>query len=256
MTRSDVARWAAVTCALALAAAGGAWWAGRQAPDAPQATASNEASNPVAVVNGLTVVQVDPAVQQHSRIETRPAAQASRDAAPRGAPLAGVVIDLQTLIEWRSQLTATRAQVEAAAAQARTSQAELARTQALYADGQNASRKALDAAQGTHAQDSSQLETARGALRAMEQKGRELFGPVLARTDLLDGLLAAHETVVAVSVGDAGEVPRALDIETAGTTAARGTWLSPAARADANLGPGLQLYRVPRSLPANTPVVA
>lgn len=254
MTRSDVARWSALTCALALAAAAGAWWAGRQPPEAPQA--ANDAGNPVSVVNGQTVVQVDPAVQQHSRIETRQAAQANRGAAPRGTPLPGVVIDLQPLIEWRSQLAAARGRVDAAVAQARTSEAELARTQALYVDRENASRKALEAAQGTQVRDRSQQASARAALRAIEQKGREQFGPVLARTDLLDDLLAAHEALVAVAVGDSGGVPRVLDIEMIGVPATRAAWLSAAARADANLGAGLQLYRVRRSLPANAPVVA
>lgn len=253
MTRTRLARWAAAACVIALSAAAGAWWASQRQGEA-RAPAAAAAKSPVSVVDGLTVVQVDPAVQQRSGIESRPAQRAGGEAMPSSASFPGVVLDLQPLIEWRGQLAAARTQADAAAAQLRTSEAELARTRALHADDQNASRKALEAAQGTQARDRAQQEAAQAALRALEQKGREQFGPVLSRTEVLDALLARHDAVVALAIP--GAPPPRVEVEAASTPAVRSTWLSAAARTDASLGAGLQLYLVPRSLPANAAVVA
>lgn len=253
MIRTRLARWAAAACVIALSAAAGAWWASQRQAEAP-APAAAAAKSPVSVVDGLTVVQIDPAVQQRSGIESHPAQPAGGEAMPSSASFPGVVLDLQPLIEWRGQLAAARTQAQAAAAQLRTSEAELARTRALHADDQNVSRKALEGAQGAQARDRAQQEAAQAALRALEQKGREQFGPALSRVDVLDALLDRHEAVVALAIP--GAPPPRVEVEAASTPAVRSTWLSAAARTDASLGAGLQLYRVPRSLPANAAVVA
>lgn len=209
----------------------------------------------VSIVDGVTVVQIDPAVQRRSGIISEPAKAAGQAAqAMRAVP--GVVVDLQPLLDWRGRVASARAQAQAAHAQWDTSQQELRRTQNLYADDRNASRKALESARSADAKDRAQAQSSDAALTALQEQGRQQFGPVLAEWAVngrLEGLLARRDVVAAFATGD--NPPRNIQLRTSAEQAEQGTWIAPAAQADAKLGAGLQLYRVPGPVPANAGIV-
>lgn len=238
---------------LAVLAAAGAWCArAREHSKAPSAAPAT----PVSVVDGVTIVQVDPAVQRRSGITSEPAKAAGRSMQTmRTVP--GVVMDLQPLLDWRGRVASARAQSQAAHAQWETSQQDLRRTHNLYADDRNASQKALESARSAEAKDRGQAQSADAALSALQEQGRQQFGPVLtewaAAGGKLDALLARREVVAAFAAGDSP--PRSIEVETGTATRAQGVWIAPAAQADAKLGAALQLYRVPGPLPANAGII-
>lgn len=248
----------AIAILLALAAIAAGWFFGMRGGDT--ATPA-QPTGPVTVVDGVTIVQVDPAVQRRSGIATEPAKAVGVEASRKQLAVPGVVIDLQPLIAWRSRVVAGRAQQSAAQSQVDASDQELQRTRALYADAQNASRKALEAAQAAQARDRAQLDAAAASVRAIEEEGRLQFGPALTasgetKRQVSEALLGRRESLVAVAIAPGLAPPSRLDIEAPGRQTLAGTWLSAAAAADPRLGAGLQLYRVPAFLPANTAVTA
>ncbi len=253
MTRTQ-AYVAGAALLLAALAAGAAWWTWER--DHAKASPSAALEGSVTVVDGVTVVRVDPAVQRRSGITSEPARIATRAAqANRAVP--GVVVDLQPLLDWRGRVAAARAQSQAAHAQWDTSQRELRRTQSLFADDRNASQKELEAARGAEAKDRAQAQAADAASNALQAQGHQQFGPVLtgwaAAGGKLDALLARHDVVVAFALG--ANPPRVIEVDGAPSRRTQGSWIAPAAQADAKLGTGLQLYRVAGPLPVNATVV-
>jgi hypothetical protein len=93
--------------------------------------------------HGQTVITLDPATLARSGVGVEPLKHATRAATVTAY---GSVLDLTGLAELRGTLAAAAARLAKAQAAAAASQAEFERLRALYADGQNASQKAVQAA--------------------------------------------------------------------------------------------------------------
>jgi membrane fusion protein, multidrug efflux system len=254
-TRRTPAIVAAVLALLVVVA--GAWWfmRGSARPAAAQAGAPPRA---VSVVNGVTVVEIKPAVQRASGLQEQAIGPAA--ASEAGATIYGVVLDLQPLLDWRGKEAAARAQDEAAKAQWAVARAELQRQRLLRADDQNASLKAVQAAQAEEARAHSAASAADASLRALQADALQQFGPVLAgwaRTGqgAMPQLAAQHASLVGMALGERTP-PSTLQVSAGAGPRRTASWIGRAARADPRLGAGLQVYLVPASLPANASVIA
>src|SRR5579875_1479783 len=99
----------------------------------------------VSVVNGETMVALNASIQRRLAVSVSPLRAVNTR---RTEAAAATVLATQGLVPLRNAYVAAEAQVETARAQLEVSQSEYARLKALYAQNQNASKKALEAAQG------------------------------------------------------------------------------------------------------------
>lgn len=241
---------------LVVALAAGAWWLldSRRAgapPPPPQAS-------PVSVVNGLSVVMLQPSVQRASGLleQTVGAAPASA----QGGTAYGLVMDVQPLVDWRGKYTAAQAQAQAARVQWAVAQAELERLRKLHADDQNASLKAVQAAQADEERARSAAQAAAASLRALQADALQQFGSVLAgwaqgRPGPLEQVLSHRSSLVSIALGDRA-APPTLQVSLGSGPRWTSRWVGPAMQADPHLGPGLQVYLVPAGLPTHASVLA
>lgn len=252
--RSRVAIAGVLLLALAIAIAAAAWWWLRSPQPAPPAAPP---PSPVSVVNGLTVVTLKPAVQRASGLREQTVGAASGSAAVGTAY--GVVMDVQPLVDWRGQYASAQAQEQAAQVQWTVAKAELDRLRQLHADEQNASLKAVQAAQAEEERARSAAESAQAALRVLRANALQQFGPVLAgwaqaTAAPMDQLLAHKASLVGMALGN-GAAPATLQVSLGAGPRWTSRWIGRSARADPKLGSVLELYLVPASLPANASVV-
>ena len=245
---------AALLLALAVAA-GAAWWLLR-GPSIPPPTPP---AGPVSVVNGLTVVEIKPAVQRASGLQEQTVAAAS-SSAPSGSTAYGTVMDIQPLVDWRGKYVTAQAQDQAARAQWNVARAELDRLRTLHAEDQNASLKAVQAAQAEEERARSALSASAASVRVLQADALQEFGPVLAgwaqgRPGPMQQLLAQKASLAAIALGN-GPAPRTLQVGTGNGPRWTATWIGRSLRADPRLGAGLQIYLVAAPLPTNASVVA
>lgn len=247
--------------ALALAGAAGFALRGRlpaadTAPDAgvPTSTAATNASGSdkaqptVTRVNGVTTVNLDAATQAGSGITTQ-ALEASqyRDETVASA----VVMDLQPLIDLRTRHAAAVTERATATALLDAARQEYERNRALYAQDQNVSLKALQAAQASDRAATARRNAASLAVVDLQAALRTKFGDTLAQwaTDAqsapLQRLLAHRDVLLQVTapLGTSGtDAPR---IEVAGTDNRRqgATFVARAQQADPALAGTGAIYR-------------
>lgn len=165
----------------------------------------------LAVKDGVTTLTVDDVAQARSGIQVKILA-AARAA---GGPLVyGTVADVQPLLDLASRYAAGVAELRAARAELGQRDAELKRVQALFDDGRNASRKALDAARTDAAAARARAAAATIAVDAAASALRQQFGPVLAAWALapsspdLRALAARRDVLVrVVSMAPGQEAP-------------------------------------------------
>jgi membrane fusion protein, multidrug efflux system len=131
----------------------------------------------ITVDNGVTTLTVNNAAQARSGIQVKALAAAQ---AAGGPVVYGTVVDVQPLLDLSSRYAAGSAELRAAQEELGRRDAERGRIQALYDDGQNASRKALDAADADAAAAQARAAAARIAVAASAAALRQQFGPVLA----------------------------------------------------------------------------
>lgn len=239
---------------LVLAATAWWWWqhshAARRAPAPPE--------GPVSVVNGLTVVTLKPAVQKASGLREQTVGAATSAAA--GSTAYGVVMDVQPLVDWRGQYATAQAQDRAARTQWTVARAELERLRKLHADDQNASLKAVQAAQAEEEKARSAAAAAVASLRVLLSNALQQFGPVLAgwaqgRPGPMQQLLAHKASLVGIALGD-GAPPATLQVSVGSGPRWSSNWIGRSVRADPKLGAGLQVYLVPAGLTTNAAVIA
>lgn len=251
--RRKFSPWALGGAMFAAVAACIVWSVSRQAgasgPKAAKVRAA-AASSPVAVVDGVTVIEVPAASQRNGGFVVQPLAAAS---APAAATSYGVTMDMQPLADWRAKFAAARAQATAAHTQAATAAAELARTRALHDDDQNASLKSLQAAQASSDEAATSAYAAVAALEGLRQQGIMQFGARLA-ADVLQSdrpaLLSGQRALLRVAMVAGITAPETAAVDCAGQRL-RGQWIAAAPQADAQLGAGVQLYEVGAAVPAN-----
>lgn len=247
--------WIAAALVLVAAAAGAGWWLRGSTPATPPPAPP---ASPVSVVNGLTVVTLAPAVQRATGLQTQTVGSAT--AAATGRSAYGVVLDVQPLLDWRGKYVAAQADAQAARTQWAVARAERDRLRTLHAEDQNASLKALQAAEADEQRAHSAAESAAAALRVLQADALQQFGPVLAgwaqgRPAPMQQLVSHRASLVGIASGDSPAPPK-LQVSAGSGPRWTSTWVGRAMRADPKLGAGLQMYLVPASLPANASVVA
>ncbi|WP_084085377.1 hypothetical protein [Cupriavidus sp. USMAA2-4] len=132
----------------------------------------------VAVENGFTMLTVDEAAQARSGIQL----QALNAAQPTsGTTVYGTVIDLQPLVELTSRYASSLADLDSAKAALEAARAELERTQALYADVQNASLKALQAARSANAAAAAKVKSLQANVSGIVASARQQYGAIVSR---------------------------------------------------------------------------
>ncbi|WP_432258071.1 metal transporter [Cupriavidus sp. TMH.W2] len=131
----------------------------------------------VAVENGLTMLTVDDAAQARSGIQL----QALDAIQPTtGTTVYGTVIDLQPLVDLMSRYAASAADLESAKAAAEAARAELERTQALYADVQNASLKTLQAARSANAAATAKVKSLQANMSGIVASAQQQYGAIVS----------------------------------------------------------------------------
>lgn len=172
----------------------------------------------------------------------------------------GSVLDVDSLAAARAELAADRAAATRAAATADAARQELARISTLHADDQNASTRALQAAEATSRGAVAEADAARLAARAEAATVRQQWGPLLggesARTQALVGGLLSHRAVlllVALPAGESIASPPARIVVRANGARAGATFVSRAARTDPRTQGETFFYTAPAAaaLPAN-----
>ena len=243
----------------ALALAGAAGYALRghlpaaEAPVAAADAASAASPTPVVTkVNGVTTVTLDAATQAGNGIRAEPLAAAQyRDEAVASA----VVVDLQPLIALRTRYAAAATERTTAAALQEAARQEYERNRALYAQDQNVSLKALQAAQASERAASARAEAASRALADVRGALRTQYGETLAqwaadpRSAAFQRLLDHRDVLLQVTapLGTAGaDAPR---IEVAGTDNRRqgASFVARAQQVDAALAGTGAIYRTAAS---------
>jgi hypothetical protein len=175
-------RWAR-PAALALAVllpvvliAGGCGGGGRD-PDDEEEERPVSAPPRLATENGQTVIVLDPATLSRSGIAVEALTAATHAASSTAY---GSVLDLTDLAVLRGSFAAARSRVDKGRAALAASQAEFERLRTLYADGQNASQRALQAAAATARSDEVEVRAAESALEAQRALARQRWGVVVA----------------------------------------------------------------------------
>ncbi|MHB1677197.1 MAG: efflux RND transporter periplasmic adaptor subunit [Sulfuriferula sp.] len=144
----------------------------RRGNDAPAG-----AANGVAAANGLPIVTVSPKAQAQSGILVKLLAVTRY----RTAAIAyGTVMDMQPLIDFRTRYATALTDAQTVRAAAIASKAEYERNHFLYADNQNISLKALQAAQAAYAADQAKVESAVLNANDIQASARQQFGEPLA----------------------------------------------------------------------------
>jgi hypothetical protein len=198
-----------VTIVVAIVAilGGGLIWgflAGRkeQAAEAER-EAPVEAQSRVKTENGETVLLFDATGQKANGIATASLKQ-SRQATEVQAN--GVVLQLQPLLDLKTNYNTASTELAKARATAHASEAEYERLRKLNQDGKNASDKAVEAAQATAASDAAQVHNAEQTLAIAQDSGRLHWGPVIADwlaqgSPQLEALLGERELLLQVTGG-------------------------------------------------------
>lgn len=166
----------------------------------------------VATQNGETIITLDAATQSRSGIEVA----ALKPAIHRQERRANaVVLPVQDLTTLRNNYLMSVSEVEKAKAALDVSSEEYKRLKELYHDNQNASVKALQAAEGTWRSDETSLRLAQSTLTLSERLVRQDWGNVVADwlvsgSPAFDRILDQQDVLLQVSLpSGAGATPPA-----------------------------------------------
>lgn len=178
-----------------------AWLAGCSAGSGKAQTVATPPSR-VTTDSGVVTVVLDSAAFVHGGIVAHALPAVHYRAVVTGY---GTVLDVDSLAGARAALAAAQAAAERTGAAAQAATEELARAQALHADSQNISTKALQTAEASARGAAADANAARAAERATLAGVREQWGPVIgqwiARDDrALEALLDRRRVLVLVTV--------------------------------------------------------
>jgi hypothetical protein len=191
-------------------------------------------------------------------IEVAALAQAGPD---MGAPTVGTVVDLSPLWDFASRYASAASDVASSRAVAEAARSEFKRVGQLYADNQNASEKALEAAHAAADSAQAKADAAEIALRNLEAAAREQFGKVLTAWAIepssahLESLRKQHGALIRVSLPAASDQKPAgrVHILTGGNTETA-SLVSAASQVDLTLQRTSYFYLLGRPLPVNARV--
>jgi hypothetical protein len=241
---------------LALALLAAHWASKNEQSDEAEREAPIHKAFALAVKNGVTTLTVDDVAQARSGIQVKVLAAAQ---ASDGPVVYGTVVDVQPLLDLSNRYAAGVADVRAAQAELDQRDAELKRVQALYDDGQNASRKALDAARSDAAAARARASAARIAVEAGAAALRQQFGPVLAAwamspssPDLRALALRKGALVRVVSMALDQEAPQSLTLSGAARQAVTARLVSASPQTDPGIQGQAWFYRTTAPLAVGT----
>jgi hypothetical protein len=151
----------------------------------------------VSIVNGESIVTLDPAAQRQNGIETAALANTVQSEQVRAY---GLVLELQSLDDLANSYVNAKAQEQIAQAKLAASQAAYARARELYADQQNISAAQLQAAEAAFRIDRAGLAAAHSLTQTLAVSAQQLWGPSLSSaliegTSLLTRLIT-HQLVL------------------------------------------------------------
>jgi hypothetical protein len=241
---------------LALALLAAHWASKNEQSDEAEREAPIHKAFALAVKDGVTTLTVDDVAQARSGIQVKILAAAQ---AADGPFVYGTVADVQPLLDLSSRYAAAGAELQAAQAELGQRDAELKRVQLLYDDGQNASRKALDAARTDAAAARARTGAARIAVDAGAAALRQQFGPVLAAWAMAPAApdlraLASRKDVLVrvVSMAAAQEAPSSLTLSGDGGKAVTARFVSASPQTDPGMQGQTWFYRTSAPLAAGT----
>lgn len=133
--------------------------------------------NWLSVQNGETVLSLDAATRSRAQIGVVPLAAASSQ---QQLTAPAVVLSTQDLVLERNATLAARTRIEKAEASVAVSRREYERLKTLYQDNQNASEKALQAAEGAFKSDEAEAQAAHQELELQTAAARQTWGNVVA----------------------------------------------------------------------------
>jgi hypothetical protein len=249
-----------VACfAVAGAGAGVGWYAHSALAARNAAPAAGTRPAPaVQTVNGETVVVVSPDAQRASHLAVATLAPAT--VTPTRTADA-TVVDLQPYFDLVSRLAAARADVDTATAEARNAHAQFARSQTLFDDDRNISRKSLQDAQAAMQAGDAKLSAARATLATLDATLHAQFGAALAAaaaappsaSDLLRRLQTGRAAVLRVTLPAGGErasAPLAITVDAPDGQPVAAQRLSASPSVDPAVQGEPWLYASERALPA------
>ncbi len=218
-------------------------------------------SSPVSIVNGITVLTLNPARQQRSGIRSEPLVASSHRTETTAY---ATIMDLQRLVDLRSRHSAAQSDASAAAAPVVASRAEFERNRVLYGDDRNVSLKAYQAAKATYLADKAKADAAALSVRNIEGAADQQFGKTLARYALdqrsaeFDRLLARRDVLARVTLppGTVQQAPVAIQVQSNAGARLPAYLVSPSAQSDPGIAGKSFIYRVAAPIAAGTPVVA
>ncbi|GAC1608408.1 MAG: hypothetical protein NVS3B2_17810 [Ramlibacter sp.] len=171
--------WARVLAVIvALAIAGGAGFLLRDRMAAAVVQDAAPVKQAVNKINGVTVVTVDAATQEHSGIRVRQLAAAQHKDDALGT---AIVIDLQPILDLHSRYDGAVSERAAAAALADAAHRESERDRILYLEDQNISLKVSQAAEAASRAANARLDSATRNVADVAGALRTQFGDALAR---------------------------------------------------------------------------
>ena len=135
-----------------------------------------ESPSRVSIQKGEATIQMDPTDQSRNGIAVSPLQWTSRRQEYRAN---AVVLAVQELIDLRNNYVPARSQLEKAQASLDVSRRAYERVKALYEDEQNASAKAVQAAEGTMRSDEVTLKAAQDSYHLAEDNVRQRWGSVI-----------------------------------------------------------------------------
>lgn len=202
----------------------------------------------VSVQNGVPVLTLDNETQL--RLELKIAAlQEASMRETLSAP--AVVISVQDLVTLRTSYVEAQGRLEKARANAEVARKEYDRVKALFRDDQNASQKALQAAEGASRVDAAEVRAASAELDLQASAVRENWGNVVekwltsggsALRDVLD--LRMMLVQITLPAGQT-EAPKTVSLEMPGAVFARANFISLFPRVDPRLQGTSLLYMLP-----------
>jgi membrane fusion protein, multidrug efflux system len=188
--------------------------------DDEEQTATAKTPSRVIERNGETFIRLTPAEQARAGIETI-TLRAARERRVIAAP--GVVLDATSLVNLATGYAAAQAGLSKAENDLSVSRLEYERLKALYADQQNVSAKAFQAAQGVFRNDQTSLAMARRNLEYQMAALRQSWGDTIAQwvasgNAQLERILNRQDTLIQVTLPPDGpqRAPGEIPIELPG----------------------------------------
>ncbi len=202
----------------------------------------------VSVQNGETVLTLDSETQSKLGLKV---ALLQETSIRENLTVPAVVISVQDLVTLRTSYVEAQSRLEKARANAEVTRKEYERVKTLYQDDQNASQKALQAAEGASRVDAAEVRAASQELDLQATAVRESWGNVVEKWvtgggSTLHDVLALREMMVQITL-PAGQTaaPQTVSLEMPGAIFARARLVSPFPRVDPRLQGTSFLYELP-----------